>query len=80
MLSVSGKHIMRDKSPQRLSLNVGDGVAKEFQEEIFFGTITAKLTKPKWWHVQYEDGDEEDLDIQEARDARKLYLYYRVIK
>ena len=73
-LSVSDKHVTRDASA---SFKVGDQVAKEFQQEIFYGEITGELKKENWWHVRYEDGDEEDLDLCEVREARKLYLYYQ---
>ena len=75
-LSVSGKHI-RKKRRVKLTLNVGDGVAKVFPTKVFYGKITGYMKEEEWWHVRYEDGDQEDLDKEEVTLARDLYMFYR---
>ena len=39
---------------------VGAKIAKYFDGEAYHGTVTCR--RGKWWHVVYEDGDEEDLN------------------
>lgn len=52
-------------------------MAKEFAHKVFSGTISARMKDENWWHVEYDDGDQEDLDKKEVTRARKLYMYYR---
>ena len=55
-------------------------VAKTFGTDVFFGTIKAYFAAdeedPKsvpLWNVVYDDGDEEDLNVQELAGALRLY-------
>jgi len=62
-------------SPQKDPLNcVGNKVAKYFDADLFYGTVTS-YTKSQGglWHVRYDDGDEEDLDRTEVSEAMKLF-------
>ena len=46
-------------------------VAKNFDGNTYFGTIQA--IKGVYWHVVYDDGDEEDFDKKDLVAALKLY-------
>mmetsp|Transcript_20809 Transcript_20809/g.30496 ORF Transcript_20809/g.30496 Transcript_20809/m.30496 type:complete len:644 (+) Transcript_20809:352-2283(+) len=50
---------------------ITDRVAKDFDGEIYFGTI--KSYKGGFWHVRYDDGDEEDYDEKDLKRALRLY-------
>jgi hypothetical protein len=54
---------------------IGQRVAKFFPgyKAPFFGIITSQEDDDIWWAVQYDDGDEEDLDEQEVQEGIKLY-------
>ena len=51
-------------------------IAKEFDEELFFGTVTSTRIDEHGqplWKVVYDDNDEEELDKSEFSTYRKLY-------
>jgi hypothetical protein len=49
-------------------------VAKRFKSGIFFGTVSPKVSDTSLLvTVEYDDGDHEELDMQELEDALKLY-------
>jgi hypothetical protein len=52
-------------------------VAKWFNDhELYFGTIDAisrQDEKETWWHVLYDDDDQEDFDIRQVRRALQDY-------
>ena len=55
-------------------------VAKTFGTDVYFGTIKAYFaadeedpTSVALWNVVYDDGDEEDLNVQELAGALRLY-------
>ena len=54
---------------------VNKRVAKDFDGECFFGTITLYDDKesPPFWHVVYDDGDEEDYASRDLIKALKHY-------
>lgn len=52
---------------------VGRRVAKNFGEEIYFGKISKYAAESSYWHVVYDDGDEEDYNEKDLRQALKLY-------
>ena len=50
-------------------------IAKDFDGETFFGTIVAwdDSENPPFWHVEYDDGDEEDYSKRDLIKALKHY-------
>ena len=40
---------------------------------LFFGTVTKYVPEQKWWHVQYDDGDNEDMSVTELLTHLELY-------
>jgi hypothetical protein len=48
-------------------------VAKFFQGNVFFGTISRYVDKAKYWAIDYDDGDEEEFDETEVQRHMKLY-------
>jgi hypothetical protein len=50
---------------------ISEEVAKEFDDEVFCGTITSfeEDDEDGLYHVVYFDGDEQDMDIDEYREA-----------
>jgi len=71
------------KRKQNISLDghpstyIGKKVAKKFGTDIYYGIVdkcvTSKNKDPLYWHVEYEDGDEEDLNVKELNKALKLF-------
>ena len=55
---------------------VNKRVAKDFDGECFFGKITKydDTEPPPFWHVVYDDGDEEDFS---SRDLIKSLKHYK---
>jgi hypothetical protein len=41
--------------------------------KLFFGTVTEYLKEHSWWHVEYDDGDNEDLSSEELLPYLKLF-------
>ena len=60
---------------------INSAVAKRFDGELFKGRITSYFPpdpkdaedEQELWHVQYDDGDEEDMDRSEVEEATKLH-------
>jgi hypothetical protein len=52
-------------------------IAKWFDDgNLYFGTVdkvSRQDEKDTWWHVEYDDGDQEDLDYQQILRAFKDY-------
>ena len=44
---------------------LGHRITKQFQRVAYRGTIDGYCTERKWWHVTYDDHDEEDMNEQE---------------
>lgn len=55
----------------------GKRAAKAFGKEIFYGTIdkfTAELDgEDEFWHITYDDGDDEEYDSSDLKIALNLY-------
>ena len=61
---------------------VGVRIAKKFDSGIFFGSITeyiaANMSKDgEFWHVTYDDGDEEDFDKHSLSKAISFHIKHR---
>jgi hypothetical protein len=41
--------------------------------KLFFGTVTEYRKEQSWWHVEYDDGDDEDMSTEELLPCLKLY-------
>ena len=50
-------------------------IAKKFDDDFYIGLITNY--KGDLWHVQYEDGDEEDFNAIEVREGIQLYNSFK---
>merc|ERR1712025_1388288 len=50
---------------------LGKRIGKEFGRDIFFGKIVSY--DDELWHVEYDDGDEEDYDINDLKKYQKTY-------
>ena len=50
-------------------------VAKDFNGEIYFGTVTAydDSDNPPFWKIEYDDGDKEEYDKNDLLMGLKLY-------
>ena len=46
-------------------------VAKMFDDGVFFGQVTNY--KDDLWHVEYNDGDEEDFDVTKLKKGIQVY-------
>jgi hypothetical protein len=53
---------------------VGERVAKYFGKKIYYGTIAGYNNDetPIYWHVEYDDGDKEDMEFDELKRASNL--------
>ena len=40
---------------------------------LFFGTVQKYVQEQKWWHVEYDDGDNEDMSVNELMTHLELY-------
>jgi len=62
------------------SINHSTRIAKKFLFKLYFGTIVSKRTDEQtdntFWHVVYDDGDEEDYDESELDEALNLYRFH----
>ena len=50
-------------------------IAKDFDGETYYGTVMEydDSEEPAFWHIQYDDGDEEDYAKNDLIQALKLY-------
>ena len=53
--------------------HVGKRVAKEYDGEIYEGTVAKFLSRRRLWDVAYNDGDAEEMDAEELQAAMALY-------
>lgn len=44
---------------------------------LFYGTVTKYVPEEKWWHVEYDDGDNEDMSVNELITHLQLYAENR---
>jgi hypothetical protein len=61
---------------KRLELYVGRRVAKYFDTDIYYGLIDEVSNCSRiapYWHVQYDDDDQEELEEPEIKEYLKLY-------
>ena len=59
--------------PSEANKCIGTRIAKLFDGEVYFGSITQYNEKTQFWHVVYDDNDEEDYDPRDLEGAGKLY-------
>jgi hypothetical protein len=45
----------------------------EANMSLFFGTVTKYVKEEKWWHIEYDDGDNEDMSVNELLTHLELY-------
>lgn len=72
----SSKKIQASRKRSRvenIQVKIGDRVAKYFGSDLYVGKITNTIKDSGLWHVTYDDGDEEDFDLDECNDGKKLY-------
>lgn len=72
------KRAEKDKAPDFLGLSeakkyIGARVAKRFDGDVYFGSITQYNEKTQFWHIVYDDDDEEDYDPNDLEEAGILY-------
>jgi SNF2 family DNA or RNA helicase len=48
-------------------------VAKFFDDDLFFGTVTHYVSDGEVWSVAYDDGDEEEYDARDMKENLKIY-------
>ena len=48
---------------------LGRKVRRKFGNAYYIGSITSISNHKKWWHVTYDDGDDEDLNCSELHTA-----------
>mmetsp|Transcript_47053 Transcript_47053/g.114821 ORF Transcript_47053/g.114821 Transcript_47053/m.114821 type:complete len:429 (+) Transcript_47053:1334-2620(+) len=54
---------------------VGKRIAKKFHDgETYLGTVSSYTPKSFWWKIEYDDGDQEDMDVDELYSALELYM------
>ena len=59
------------KAARKETTYVGKKIAKYFDGEAYSGTVTQR--RGMWWHVVYEDGDQEDLNPEDIGPAADLF-------
>ena len=72
------KRAEKDEAPDFLDLSeakkyVKARVAKRFDGDVYFGSVTQYNEKTQFWHVVYDDDDEEDYDPNDLEEAGILY-------
>jgi hypothetical protein len=69
------KHPVQYESSE--DTNVNSRVAKRFDGIVYFGTVVEMWTDPSagmnWWHVEYDDGDSEDVTQSELSKMKVMY-------
>lgn len=83
VVGILGKHAVGKRGKKRVRAAgaelddpeelVNKRVAKWFGDSLFFGTIEYFDEGEKWWHVIYDDDDQEDFDSKQVRTALALY-------
>ena len=54
---------------------VGKRIAKKFHDgKTYLGTVSSYAAKLGWWKIKYDDGDQEDMDVDELYSALELYM------
>jgi hypothetical protein len=67
--------LVNSSDPRRF---VRQRISKDFDGSSFFGTIMEydNTENPSFWHVEYDDGDEEDYTKKDLIQALKHYAIY----
>jgi len=52
---------------------VNKRIAKFFDKQLYFGTITNYNTQQKFWCIHYDDGDYEEMEFKDLNACLKLY-------
>lgn len=63
--------------PSEAKKYIGTRIAKLFDGEVYFGSITQYNENTQFWHVVYDDNDKEDYDPRDLEEAGKLYRQER---
>jgi len=53
---------------------VGQRIAKDFDGDIFYGTVSKYFPKDRLWKIDYDDGDKEELELEELLFALDLHM------
>ena len=53
---------------------VGQRIAKDFDGDIYYGTVSKYFPKDRLWKIDYDDGDKEELDHEELLFALDLHM------
>jgi len=59
---------------------VGDSVCKLFGTEYFNGEVTAYNPDTDWYRIIYEDGDSEDVELNEVKRLRIMHAYKKAVE
>lgn len=78
------KKAKTDQNTDKRTMYINKRIAKMFdgedgKQEVFFGTID-RVTNPRdpfYWHVLYDDEDEEEFDEKDVVEGLKRYQVYR---
>ncbi|KAL9178964.1 hypothetical protein ACHAXT_011937 [Thalassiosira profunda] len=52
---------------------VGKRVSKDFDGEVYSGTVKKYFPRKGWWNVVYDDGDKEDMEWEDLEAAMDLF-------
>ena len=52
---------------------VNKRIAKFFDKQLYFGTITNYNTQRKFWCINYDDGDYEEMEFKDLNSCLRLY-------
>ena len=52
---------------------VNKRIAKKFSNKLYFGTITNYNQQQKFWCINYDDGDYEEMEFKDLNACLKLY-------
>ena len=64
-------HEMKNRRIAKYFENTDDNGDKSMS--IFFGTVTQYVEEQNWWHITYDDGDNEDMSVNELTTHLLLY-------
>jgi hypothetical protein len=63
--------VAKQQAPQKQKYAIGTAISKDFDGDMYSGTITKYHPKEKQYSIRYEDGDEEDLSEHELDELSK---------
>ena len=78
VVEVAAAAVRRSKRRKKQTKQrIGQGVAKLFGREVYYGEVTAFEEEvedsPAQWHIEYNDGDEEDFYEEDLEKAITLW-------